>query len=57
MNLSISDNGCYDDEIAQLNSYATCETIMPGSIIHLGITKIDPIKYTCPNDLSIIDIV
>ena len=48
---------CCADEISQINCYATCEGIAPEIDIGVGIEKIEVLRYRCPADLSVIDLV
>ena len=48
---------CCSDEINQINCYAACEGIAPEIEIDIGIDKIEMLKYTCPTNLSTVDIV
>mgnify|MGYP000358910296 CR=1 FL=1 len=43
-------------EVELLKAYYSCEGVFPGASLEVAIDKIDKIKYTCPEDLSLIDI-
>ena len=55
--LSLVEHECCFDEISQLNCYAECENLAPNKELEIGIPKIELIKFNCPSDLSIIDLV
>lgn len=54
---SLVENECCNDEILQINCYASCVEITPEMTINIGIEKIEQLRYFFPSDLSTVDLV